>query len=122
MFDPVRRDELVLHLSFKTAALKLDILPTAVSEFVDPDVAVIICAPRPGLLAGKLAMVGDMDYTPIGLLIIDPEIVSLGIACKQREEVWHLTKPADINALFDRKLEHRPERVRIRFAHRIVEA
>src|SRR5829696_6394818 len=47
MFDTMRRDELVLHLSFKTTALKLNVLPAAVSQLVDPDVAVIICSPRP---------------------------------------------------------------------------
>src|SRR5215211_8994664 len=108
MFDTMRRDELVLHLSFKTAALELDVLPTLVSQLIDPDVAVIIGAPRPRLLAGKLAMIRDMDHTPIRLLVIDPEIVSLGITCKQREEIRHLTKPPYINTLFDRKLEDRP--------------
>src|SRR6185503_957632 len=117
MFDTMRRDKLVLHLSFKTTALKLHVLSAAVSQLVDPDVAVIICAPRPRLLAGKLTMIRDVDHAPVRLLVIDTEIVALGIACKQREEVWHFTKPADIDTLFDRKLEDRPERVRIRFAH-----
>src|SRR6185503_16194710 len=121
MFDAMRRDELMLHLSLKTAALKLDVLPAAISQLVDPDVAVIIGAPRPRILAGQLAMIGNVDHAPIRLLVIDPEIVTLGIARKQREEVWHFTKPADVDTLFDRKLEDGPERVRVRFAHRIVE-
>jgi hypothetical protein len=87
----------LLHLSFKTATLKLDVLPTSVSQLIDPDVAVIICSPRPGFLAGKLAMIRNMDHTPIGFLVIDSEIVALGIACKQREKVWHFTKTPDIN-------------------------
>src|SRR4051794_39313761 len=108
MFDAMRRDELVLHLSFKTTALKLHVLPAAVSQLVDPDVAVVIRAPRPRLLAGQLAMIRNVDHAPIRLLVIDPEIVSLGITCKQREEVWHFTKPPDVDAFFDGKLEDRP--------------
>src|SRR5215213_4034250 len=79
MFDTMRRDELVLHLSLKTTALKLHVLSSAISKFVDPDIAVIICSPCPRLLAGKFAMIRHVDHTPIGLFVIDPEIISLGI-------------------------------------------
>src|ERR1044072_423958 len=121
MFDAMRRDELVLHLSFKAASLKLHILSTAVRQLIDPDVAVLVSPPRPCLLARQLAMVCDVDHTPIRLFVIDAEIVSFGITRKKRKEVGHFTKPADVDSFLNRKLEDRPECVRVRFAHRIVE-
>ena len=121
MFDTMRRNELVLHLSFKTPALKLDILSAAVSQLIDPDVAVFVSSPRPRFLAGQFAMVGHVDHTPIRLFVINAEVVALGIARKERKEVWHLTKPPDIDSLFDRKFEDGPEGMWVRFAHRVVE-
>src|SRR5690348_4457227 len=52
VLDAMRCDELMFHLSFKTSALKLDVLPTAVSQLIDPDVAVIVSTPRPCFLTG----------------------------------------------------------------------
>src|SRR6185436_6023125 len=103
------------------ASLKLHILSATVREFIDPDVTVIVSPPRPCLLAGQLAMVCDMDHTPIRLFIVDPEIVSLGFTRKKRKEVWHFTKAADVHSFFNRKFEDGPERVRVSFTHRIVE-
>ncbi len=65
MLNAMRRDELVLHLCLKPPALKFDILAAAVSQLINPNVAVFIRAPGPGLLARHLAVVGHMDDAPV---------------------------------------------------------
>src|SRR6185503_10421812 len=56
VLNAMRSNELVFHLRFKAATLKLNILVTSISQLVDPDVAVVVSAPGPGLLAGQFTM------------------------------------------------------------------
>jgi hypothetical protein len=48
MLNAMRRDKLVFHLCFEPPTLKLNILVTAVSQLVNPDIAVVVSAPGPG--------------------------------------------------------------------------
>ena len=73
----MRRNELVLHLRLEPSALELDVLAAAVCQLINPDVAVLVRAPRPGLLARHLSVIGHVDYAPVGLVVIDAEEISL---------------------------------------------
>src|SRR5712691_3537647 len=71
VFDAMRRDELVLHLRLEPPALELDVLAAAVCQFINPNVAVLVRAPRPGLLARHLSVVAVSFYKQVRLPVIE---------------------------------------------------
>src|ERR1043165_8985598 len=66
-------------------------------------------------------MIGNVDHTPIRMFVVDSEVITFRIACKEREEIRNFAEATDIDSFFDRELEDRPERVGISFTHWIVE-
>src|SRR5262245_44317617 len=102
-------NELVFHLSFKTAALKLNILPATIGQLINPNITVIISPPRPCFLSRQLSMICDVHHAPIRLFVIDSEVVALRIPCKQRKEIRYFAKAADVDSLLYWKLKYRPE-------------
>src|SRR6185295_16379662 len=67
-------------------------------------------------------MVRDVDYAPVGLVVIDAKVVASRVAGEEREKVRHVAELAQVNTLFFREGEDGPKRVRISFAHRVHEA
>ena len=115
------RYELVFHLRLEPPALKFDILPTAIGQLVDPDVSVLVRTPCPCFLARHLAVVCDMNDAPVCFFVIHAEVIQLGIARKERQEVWHLAISTHVYAFLLWEGKDRPERVGVGFAHRIDE-
>ncbi len=116
------RNELVFHLRLETPTLELNVLAAAVGQFVNPNVAVVVGAPGPGLLTRHLTVVGDVDYAPVSLVVINTEVVTSRVAGEKRQKVWHVGELAHVNTLLFRKGEDGPESVRVGFTHGINEA
>src|SRR5438128_3397303 len=115
------RYELMLQLCLEAATLEFDILSTAIGQFINPYLPVCVPPPGPCLLARHFAVIRNMNDAPIGFFVIQTEVIQLGVAGKERQEVWHFAIGAHVHALLLWEREDGPERVWIGFAHRIDE-
>src|SRR4030095_6487128 len=76
VLDTMRRYKLMLHLRLKSSTLKFNVLVAAIGELIDPDVAIVISAPSPGLFPWQLSMISDMHNAPVGLFVVDAKEIT----------------------------------------------